>query len=151
MRQKRIGQLSVESTIIFIVVLITLAAVILFLPLNFAQLAIMDDRKIAQQTVEKLAKNSDLAYLFGEGYAEHIKILIPPSIDYEKSYIGSSSYINDWNLKKEIRITLKDGQVFSKNTIGPVCGNFPTKIGESEIKIEYNTTDVPHIMINSNC
>ncbi|MEM3362009.1 MAG: hypothetical protein QXV83_01620 [Candidatus Anstonellaceae archaeon] len=148
---QQLGQLSVEATMVFIVVMIAIVAILFVLPFQFAKIYTLDDRRLAQQTVEKIASEADFIYFIGEGGIKEVRVTIPPSIDYTFSYIGSLENIEDWNLKKEIRITLKDGQVISSTTTAPICGSFPLKIGENKIKIQYNSSGVPHVMINSNC
>jgi hypothetical protein len=145
------AQLSFEAVIVFLFIIIVLIILFSLIPQNLVLLFSLDEEKIAQESLEKIAQTSEQVYLIGDGGILYIDIKMPLQIDLSSSYIGSAPGINDWELKKELRIKLTNGKDIVQSTKYPICGTFPTKKGLNKIKIEYNSTQVPHIMVNSNC
>lgn len=145
------AQISMEATLVFIFVLLVITSMIVVLPLNFSEISIFNEKNIAKKTLLDIKEAADQVYLIGNDTILYIWVEIPQNLNYSLSYIGAPSGVSDWNLRKQLRFSLIGGGDLIEQTLGPICGEIPRKSGKSKIRVEYNQTDTPHVMINSNC
>ena len=147
----RRAQANIETVAIFAAVALMVVAVAVSLPSQAQSGEMVRQKSNAQSTVDLLTSTADEIYLTGDGASRQIWADMPDSYSPSDSFIGNDNASANWSQRKVVSIYLNGlGDVISTSH-APLCGNWPGVAGKWRINVTYNSSNPPHVMVNSNC
>ena len=147
----RSAQANLETVAIFAAVALMVIAVAVSLPTQAQSGEMLRQKSGAQSTVDLLTGTADEVYLTGDGATRQIWVDVPDSYSFPDSFIGNHTGTESWSQRKVVSLYLNGvGDVISSSH-APLCGIWPATAGKWRVNVTYNSSEPPHVMVNTNC